>query len=83
MEKPIIAFKLEYSREMGWGAISNFITKFSEKIPMNNLDVELATSILLDAEQPYDNVLLAKKIVQNSFRLKKIVKPENIYSKRR
>ncbi len=79
MKKSIIAFKLEYLREKGWGVISNFITKFSEKIPMENSDVEIVASVRLEVEQSYSNLLLTKKINQNSSRLKKIAKPENMY----
>lgn len=80
MNRPLIAFKLEYLREKGWGAISNFITKFSEKIPMQHADVEIVSSIRLELERPYDNASLVKKIDQSGSQFKKIGKPENMYA---
>ena len=43
-EKGAIIFKLEYLRSTGWGAISNFITKFSENKKIELLDVEVVFS---------------------------------------
>lgn len=80
MSKPFIVFRLEYLRTTGWGAISNFITKFSEKIPMESSDVEIVSSIVLEGKQFDQNPLLIKKIDYSSAKFKKIGRPENIYA---
>lgn len=79
MSKPIIIFRLEYQRRTGWGAISNFITKFSEKIPMGLSDVKIASSIVLEKDQPKENLHLVRKINEQRGRFKKIGRPENMY----
>lgn len=79
MSKPLIIFRLEYQRKTGWGAISNFITKFSEKIPMKLSDVEIVSSIVLEENQFEGNSLLIRKISDHSRQFKKIGRPENMY----
>lgn len=80
MEKPIIVFKLEYLRTKGWGAVSNFITKFSEKRTMELSDVETVSSIVLAEKQPGQNFSLVKQIDHKREEFKEIRKPENIYT---
>lgn len=80
MGKPLIVFKLEYWRETGWGAISNFITKFSEKKSMESSDVEIVSSIRLNEYQWNKKSFLIKQIDHNISQFKKIGKPENIYA---
>lgn len=79
MSRPLIVFKLRFCCTTGWGAISNFITKFSEKIPMESLDVEIASSIVLEEKKLDDNFSLIKQIDDNWAKFKRIRKPENIY----
>lgn len=79
MKKSLIVFKLEYLYTTGWGAISNFITKFSEKIPMDISDVKIASSIVLEKKDPNKSFNLLKEIDYKNDQFKKIKKPENIY----
>ena len=79
MNKLTIVFKLEYLRKTGWGAISNFITKFSEKIPVELSDVETVSSIVLEVGNLNDNYALIKKIDSGRDFFKNIKKPEKIY----
>lgn len=80
MKKSLIVFRLEYLRTTGWGPISNFITKFSEKIPMESLDVEVASSIVLEGKWLEKNFSLIKEIDYNRNKFRKIGKPEYIYA---
>lgn len=79
MNKKIIVFMLEYTRVDGWGAISNFITKFSENIKMNRSDVKIASSHTTKEIGAKNNFSLVKDAEYNREKFKKIRKPEKIY----
>lgn len=79
MNKKIIVFMLEYTKDNSWGAISNFITKFSEKIKMNQSDVENVLSNTIKNIGPQNNISLVKNVECNRGKFKKIGKPEKIY----
>lgn len=76
-KKSLIVFRIEYDSKNGWGAVSNFITKYVEDLPMNYSDVESVTSCVFDGSQCKNNFELAKAAESNRFRI--IKKPENIY----
>lgn len=80
MKKKLIVFKLEYLHTKGWGAISNFITKFSEKIEMEPSDVEIVSSVVLEKELSDKNFILVKEVDHKRELFKKIAKPGNIYA---
>lgn len=79
MEKKTVVFMLEYLRTGGWGAISDFITKFSERIPMNRSDTAIASSCLFKEFKSGSNFDLAKLIIKKREKFKKIERPEKIY----
>lgn len=79
MERKTVVFMLEYLQESGWGAISNFITKFSEKIPMNRSDTAIASSCLFKESKPSSNFSLAKLIEAKREKFLKIKWPKKIY----
>lgn len=79
--RPFIIFKLEYLRSTGWGAISNFITKFSENKQMEPIDVEMVSSLVLKGKW-MDNFSLIKKLDRSREEFLSIKKPEKIYEVR-
>ena len=70
---------MEYLHTAGWGAISNFITKFSEKNKMELADVEIVSSIVLERKGTIKNFSLVKELEYKSDYFKRIGRPENIY----
>lgn len=79
MERKTVVFMLEYLQSCGWGAISNFITKFSERIPMNRSDTSIASSYLFKEYRPGSNFSLVKLIEEKREKFLKIKLPERIY----
>ena len=79
--RPFIIFKLEYLRGIGWGAISNFITKFSENRQMEPRDVEVVSSLVLKGKWT-NNFSLIKRLDHSNEEFLSIKKPEKIYEVR-
>lgn len=79
MERKTIVFMLEYQQTGGWGAISNFITKFSERIPMNRSDTAIASSCLFKEYKTNGNFSLVKLIEAKREKFLKIERPDKIY----
>jgi len=82
MNEKIIIFMLEYTNAGGWGAISNFITKFSENIAIDQSDVEVVSSCVLRQTGLEDNFFLVREAERNKEKFKRIGKPEKIYDVR-
>lgn len=75
--RSLIVFRIEYDSKNGWGAVSNFITKYTEDLPMSDSDVGSVTSCVFDSSQCKSNFELVKAAASNRFR--SIKRPENIY----
>lgn len=80
MDKPLIVFRQEYTDIGGWGAISNFLTKFRENIPMQDTDVSAVSSCVLKGKGMRDNFFLIKEIERNKDNFLGIRKPQKIYA---
>lgn len=74
----MIVFRIVYDKEKGWGAVSNFITKYKEELPMDGSDVQSVTDCVLDSKQIGTQLDLLK-LIDKSNKFLKIRRPENIY----
>lgn len=77
-KKPMIVFRMVYDKEKGWGAVSNFITKYKEELSMDDSDVQIVTDCVFDGKQIGTRLDLLKA-VDRSNKFRKIGRPENIY----
>lgn len=77
--KRLVVFKLQYRSGENWGAISNFITKFSENLPIEASDVRIVSSYASKKKGQSENFSLVKEAHYYWDRFQQIGKPENIY----
>lgn len=82
MDKTYIIFKMEYTHTNGWGPISNFITKFSENLPMKKTDVDMVSSCVLKGNWLDSNFSMVKALESDRKRFLSIRRPEKIYEDR-
>ncbi len=78
-KKQLVVFQVNYSCARGWGAVSNFITKYIENMPMDLSDVQGVTSCAFTDGWYRDNFEVVKLIKKSDARFLKINRPENIH----
>lgn len=79
-DKAVLIFMLKYTDVGGWGAISNFITKYTESVSMDSADVAIASSCQLRGYGLDNNFYLVKVAECNQEKFRPINKPKNMYT---
>lgn len=79
-DNTVLVFMLKYTEEDGWGAISNFITKYSAGEEIDLKDVTNVSSWQLKGHGQINSFSLVKEIERNQGNFLSITKPENMYA---
>lgn len=75
-DNTVLVFMLKYTEEDGWGAISNFITKYSAGEEIDLKDVTNVSSWQLKGHGQINSFSLVKEIERNQGNFLSITKPE-------